>query len=107
MTRVAAKRRGTIAAAASLAGFLAMPAFAQGNVTVYGIVDAAVARINNVDAAGNAVTRMPSLTGSVPSRIGFRGEEALGGGLSAVLTLEGGFGPDNGISGQGGRLFGR
>jgi predicted porin len=66
MTRVAATRRGTIAAAASLAGFLAMPAFAQGNVTVYGIVDAALARISNADAAGNAVTKMPSLTGSLP-----------------------------------------
>ena len=107
MTRVAAKGRATTAAAACLAGFLAMPAFAQGSVTVYGIVDAALARISNADAAGNAVTRMPSLTGSLPSRIGFRGEEALGGGLSAVFALEGGFGPDTGISGQGGRLFGR
>jgi predicted porin len=43
-----------------------MPAFAQGNVTVYGIVDAALARISNADAAGNAVTKMPSLTGSLP-----------------------------------------
>lgn len=75
-----------------------MPAFAQGNVTVYGIVDAALARISNADAAGNAVTKMPSLTGSLPSCIGFRGEEALGGGLSAVFALKGGFGPDTGIS---------
>jgi predicted porin len=100
-------RRKAMLAAACLAGSLSAPAGAQGNVTVYGIVDAALARVTNADAAGNAVTKMPSLTGSLPSRIGFRGEEALGGGLSAVFTLEGGFGPDNGISGQGGRLFGR
>lgn len=102
------KKRHTVAlAAACLAGVLAAPANAQSNVTVYGIVDAAVARIGNADAAGNGVTKMPSLTGSLPSRIGFRGEEALGGGLSAVFALEGGFGPDTGIGGQGGRLFGR
>ena len=106
MTYVATKR-GAMAAAACLAGFLATPASAQNNVTVYGLVDVALARMNNADAAGNAVTRMPSLTGSLPSRIGFKGEEALGGGLSAVFALEGGFAPDTGVSNQGGRLFGR
>lgn len=107
MNRHKGKRRKAQTAAACLAGLLSASACAQDSVTVYGIVDAAVARISNADAAGNAVTRMPSLTGSLPSRIGFRGEEALGGGLSAVFALEGGFGPDTGISGQGGRLFGR
>ncbi len=82
-------------------------AHAQSNVTVYGIIDAALARTTNADAAGNAITKMPSLTGSLPSRIGFRGVEDLGGGLSAVFTLENGFTPDTGTLGQGGRLFGR
>jgi len=105
MTYVA--QRGAMAAAACLAGLFAAPAFAQNNVTVYGLVDVALARMNNADAAGNSVTRMPSLTGSLPSRIGFKGEESLGNGLSAVFALEGGFAPDTGVSNQGGRLFGR
>jgi predicted porin len=82
-------------------------ASAQSNVTLYGIIDAALAHTSNADAAGNAITKMPSLTGSLPSRFGLRGTEDLGGGLSAVFTLENGFTPDTGSLGQGGRLFGR
>ncbi len=92
--------------AAALAAMLCGGA-AQAQVTVYGLVDAAVYRTTNADAAGNAVTKVSALSGSVPSRIGFRGSEDLGGGLSAVFALEGGFNPDSGVSGQGGRLFGR
>jgi predicted porin len=50
---------------------------------------------------------LPTNTGTLPSRIGFRGTEDLGGGLKAVFTLESGFGPNTGALGQGGRLFGR
>jgi predicted porin len=82
-------------------------AHAQTDVTVYGIIDAALAHLDQVDAAGHSVTRMPSLSGSLPSRIGFRGSEDLGGGLSVVFALESGFNPDVGTLGQGGRLFGR
>jgi predicted porin len=89
------------------AAFGAGSAQAQSQVTVYGIVDVALAHMNNADAAGHSVTREPSLTGSLPSRIGFRGSEDLGGGLSAVFNLESGFNPDVGVLGQGGRLFGR
>ncbi|MFL6634711.1 MAG: porin [Massilia sp.] len=80
---------------------------AQTNVALYGIVDAAVAHMNNADNAGHGVTRVPSLTGSVPSRIGLRGSEDLGNGMAVVFTLENGFNPDTGTQGQGGRLFGR
>jgi predicted porin len=99
--------RGTTIAIAMAAGFGAAGAHAQSQVTVYGIVDVALAHMNNADAAGHGVTREPSLTGSLPSRIGFRGTEDLGGGLSAVFTLESGYNPDVGTLGQGGRLFGR
>jgi predicted porin len=99
--------RGTAIAIALAAGFGAGSVHAQSQVTVYGIVDVALAHMNNADAAGHSVTREPSLTGSLPSRIGFRGSEDLGGGLSAVFTLESGFNPDVGTLGQGGRLFGR
>nr|WP_315249834.1 porin [uncultured Duganella sp.] len=99
--------RGTAIAIGLAAAGCAASAQAQSNVTVYGIVDGALAHMTNADASGNGVTRMPSLTGSLPSRIGFRGTEDLGGGLSAVFVLENGFTPDTGALGQGGRLFGR
>lgn len=94
-------------AVALLAGLGASSAMAQSSVTVYGLLDTAIERVNNVDAAGSSVTRMPSLTGSFPSRIGFRGSEDLGGGLSAIFTLEAGVAMDTGTMGQGNRLFGR
>lgn len=94
-------------AIALAAGLGAGSAHAQSQVTVYGIVDVALAHMNNADAAGHGVTREPSLTGSLPSRIGFRGAEDLGGGLSAIFNLESGFNPDVGTLGQGGRIFGR
>ena len=69
--------------------------------------DTAVEHVTNVGVAGGGLTRMPSLTGSSPSRLGFRGTEDLGDGLRALYTLEMGFAPDSGSSNQGGRLFGR
>ena len=77
------------------------------SLTVFGIVDAAVEHVTRVGPAGDGLTRLPSLTGSVPSRIGFRGAEDLGGGLRAVFTVEQGFAPDTGGLSQGGRAFGR
>ncbi|MES2943348.1 MAG: porin [Pseudomonadota bacterium] len=76
-------------------------------VTIYGVVDTGLEYLTRVDAAGNSQTRVPSLTGLVPSRLGFRGSEDLGGGLNAVFTLESGILVDSGALGQGGRLFGR
>lgn len=96
--------RNAIALALGLAASYAM---AQTSVQVYGIVDSGVAHITNADAAGNAVTKVPSLTGSLPSRIGFKGTEDLGNGLQAFFVLENGLGLDTGTAGQGGRLFGR
>jgi predicted porin len=49
---------------------------------------------------------MNSLTGSFPSRLGFRGTEDVGGDLKANFALEMGIAPDSGVSNQG-RLFGR
>lgn len=83
-------------------------AHAQTSITTYGIIDTAVEYYTNANAAGDNVTRMPSLGGGMfPSRLGFRGSEDLGGGLKAIFTLENGFTPDAGSLGQGGRLFGR
>lgn len=82
-------------------------AHAQSSVNLYGMVDAGVETVSNVQQAGGSITRMPSNTGIFPSRFGMRGKEDLGSGLSAIYTLEMGFSPDTGASGQGGRLFGR
>lgn len=102
------KAVNTTRLAAALATLIwGAPASAQTQVTIYGIVDTAVARTTNADAAGNAMTKVSGLTGSLPSRIGFRGSEDLGGGTFAVFALESGFNPDTGTAGQGGRLFGR
>lgn len=88
-------------------GLVATTAMAQASVQIYGIVDSGVAHITNADAAGNSVTKIPSLTGSLPSRIGFKGTEDFGNGLQAFFVLENGLSLDTGTAGQGGRLFGR
>ncbi|SFB38205.1 Outer membrane protein (porin) [Collimonas sp. OK607] len=80
---------------------------AQSQVMVYGIVDTGVAYVTHANAAGDSVVKMPSLTGSLPSRIGFKGSEDLGGGVQALFVLESGFTTDSGGMGQGNRLFGR
>ena len=94
-------------AVALLAGMGASAAMAQSSVTVYGLLDTGLVHVTNVNAAGDSVTKVPSLTGSFPSRIGFRGVEDLGNGLQAVFTLESGLAMDTGTSQQGNRLFGR
>jgi predicted porin len=85
----------------------AAPAASAQQVTLYGLVDLAVERVSNVGASGDRLYRMPTTTGSLPSRFGFRGSEDLGGGLRAVFVLESGFGSDTGSFTQGGRAFGR
>jgi predicted porin len=80
-------------------------ALAETNATVYGIVDAGVAYRNDGNPAGKTLSMESGQQSG--SRLGFRGTEDLGGGLSAIFTLENGFSIDTGTAGQGGRLFGR
>jgi predicted porin len=94
-------------AAALMCGVAASAAQAQTSVQVYGIVDSGVAYMTNVNAAGDHMFKMPSLTSSFPSRVGFRGTEDLGNGLQAFFVLENGLAMDTGTQQQGGRLFGR
>ncbi|WP_308923002.1 porin [Janthinobacterium sp. J1-1] len=79
-------------------------ALAQSSVTIYGVADAGL--VVDKDATGNRLTRVASGVAS-GSRIGFKGKEDLGNGLSALFVLESGFNIDTGTSGQGGLLFGR
>jgi len=93
--------------AAAAVGCLACSAAGAQTVTLYGIVDVGIEHVRNALPSGASMTRMPSLTSSVPSRWGLRGREDLGGGLQAEFVLESGFAPDVGSLGQGGRIFGR
>src|SRR5450830_90008 len=99
-----------IALAATVLSTLSCAAYAQSNVTVYGIVDASVRYSTNENAAGGS--KLQEAGGPLSgSRIGFKGTEDLGGGLSALFSLESGFGTDTGALQQqpttGTRLFGR
>jgi predicted porin len=68
-------------------------AIAQSSVTLYGIVDATVQYASQDDVH---VTRLLGNGGQQSSRLGFRGVEDLGGGLSAGFTLEMGLNADSG-----------
>jgi len=75
--------------ALAIAGLASTAAFAQTNVTVYGVVD--MGYVNS--SASNSVTGKQSSTGinsgnQAGSRVGFRGTEDLGNGLKALFTLE-------------------
>ena len=67
-----------------------LPALAQSNVTVYGIVDANYSYSKSNDLRFSGIND-GSQTGMSGSRLGFKGEEALGNGLKAVFTAEFGF----------------
>lgn len=69
-------------------------AMAQSSVTLYGIVDAAVA-VEDTGAPGGKRTLLNSGNQS-SSRFGIRGREDLGSGLTAVFNLESGFALDSG-----------
>ena len=81
--------------ALAVAGLASTAAFAQTNVTVYGVADAAFIytnvnggnRLNTAEGHGKDTFRVDSgqLAGS---RLGFKGTEDLGNGLKAVFVLE-------------------
>jgi predicted porin len=87
--------------ALAIASAVSAPAFAAtSNVDVYGVLNMSV---NFVDPDLNgADSSNPSIT-STASRIGFKGSEDLGGGLSAIWQIESGFNADE----QSGTLAGR
>jgi predicted porin len=79
-------------------------ALAQSSVAVYGLLDAGV--VSERGCINCPTTKVSSGIAS-GSRLGVRGSEALGGGNSAIFTLEAGILGDTGRSDQGGVLFGR
>lgn len=93
-------------AVAAFAALVVAEASAQqpSSVTIYGIVDAGV---QVLQAQGSPRVYNLVSGGRSGSRLGFRGNEDLGGGLRAVFTLEQGINLDAGTLGQGGRAWGR
>lgn len=79
-------------------------AHAQSSVTLYGLISIGVGYTSN--QGGKSLYSMISGPEQLP-RWGIKGKEDLGGGTSAVFTLENGFSITNGSTGQGGRMFGR
>jgi predicted porin len=94
--------------AAAAASLVAPAALAQqSSVTLYGLVDTGIEYVSHAGANGSGSVYRVSPGNVTGSRWGLRGKEDLGGGLNAVFVLESGFNSDTGVSGQGGRLFGR
>jgi predicted porin len=82
--------------ALAVAGLVSAPAFAQSNVTVYGVADAYMG-FGDHGANDFAGVGSGGLSGS---RVGFRGTEDLGNGLKAVFTYEQGFNIDSSASNE-------
>lgn len=91
-----------VAAVAALSAVAAMPAAAQ-NVTVFGAIDT---NMTHISTKGAAASTTIGSSGNTWSRLGFRGEEDLGGGLKAGFHMELGF-DENGANTDTSRLFGR
>jgi len=70
-------------------GMFAGAASAQSSVTLFGIVDAGVARLTAKTSAGSKSVHGMTNSGLNSSRLGFRGVEDLGGGLRAGFHIEG------------------
>lgn len=79
-------------------------AVAQSNVTIYGMADMGIDR--QMGGAAGDITKLSSGI-QLGSRLGFKGTEDLGGGMSALFLMEMGMAVDTGASTQGGLLFGR
>lgn len=90
--------------AAALAAAFPLAAFAQTNVTLYGIADIAVA-VEDTDAPGSSNRVALNSGNQSSSRLGFRGSEELGGGMKALFNLEAGVSLDTGAADA--ALFGR
>lgn len=97
--------------ALAVLGAFASAASAQ-SVTLYGVLDGSINYQTPGDNVndGDSVWKLSgdgSHQSTAGSRWGMRVSEDLGGGLSAMAVVESGFNSDTGVSGQGGRLFGR
>lgn len=88
------KTRAFIALATAAAAF-GSAANAQSSVTLFGVIDVGVARLSEP----NRHRTVMQGDGNTSNRLGFRGVEDLGGGLSAGFWLEASVSPDSGAGG--------
>jgi predicted porin len=87
--------------ALAVLGAFAGAASAQSSVTIYGSLDLAVTKGNGGNAPNNSANGTSKAwieKQSNGSRLGFRGNEDLGGGLSAQFQIEHRFTPDDGAA---------
>lgn len=87
--------------ALAVLGAIAGTAAAQSSVTIYGSIDQSITKGNGGTApnnSANGTSRAWQLRQSNNSRLGFRGNEDLGGGLSAQFQIEHRFTPDDGVA---------
>ena len=86
--------------ALAVLGAFAGAASAQSSVTIYGSIDLAIAKSNGGTAGNNGgpagASKAWTMQQSNGSRLGFRGNEDLGGGLSAQFQIEHRYTPDDG-----------
>ncbi|MEK6418985.1 MAG: porin [Burkholderia gladioli] len=94
-----------------VAPFAASGAFAQGSVTLYGIVDTGLAWQNSSTSVGSTANGHSAVKVSngvwAGSRFGLKGSEDLGGGTKAVFQLEEGFNSATGAQAVSGLAFNR
>ena len=87
--------------ALAVLGAFAGAASAQSSVTIYGSLDQALSKGNGGTApnnGANGTSKAWQVRQSNGSRLGFRGNEDLGGGLSAQFQIEHRFTPDDGAA---------
>ena len=84
--------------ALAVLGAFAGVASAQSSVTIYGLLDQGIQKSNGGSApsTGPGQSKAWTVAQSTASRLGFRGNEDLGGGLSAQFQIEHRFSPDDG-----------
>ena len=87
--------RKRIAIIAGLSFYAPFAAYAESNVSIYGLIDTGVDYVTNVGGKSQVSLGTGVLS---PNLFGFRGNEDLGGGLSANFVLEGQFNAGTGAS---------
>ncbi|MFL9907306.1 porin [Paraburkholderia sp. RL17-337-BIB-A] len=91
-----------------LAGTFGAAAHAQSSVTLYGTLDTGIDYVSNQKTASGGKSNWMMESGNLNTdRWGLRGNEDLGGGLSAIFDLENGFNVDSGKFSNDGDEFGR
>jgi GBP family porin len=103
------RMKGASATCLALLMLFSAGAAAQSSVTLYGIIDVGVQWNKQYASTSGQQEDVWSVDSGYQSgsRLGLRGAEELGSGLSAIFTLESGFDTSTGQLTQGGLMFGR